>query len=82
MFVIYTKSVGGRKHDRYFKSWENAKKELLTDLKCMKEQLGWKQTRKLDRMNEDKGFYEFEYNLITEEGEKVVLALIDSYFED
>ena len=48
----------------------------------MKEQLGWKQTRKLDRMNEDKGFYEFEYNLITEEGEKVVLALIDSYFED
>lgn len=82
MFVIYTKSVGGRKHDRYFKSWENAKKELLTDLKCMKEQLGWKQTRKLDRMNEDKGFYEFEYNLITEESEKVVLALIDSYFED
>lgn len=82
MFVIYTKSVGGRKHDRYFKSWENAKKELLTDLKCMKEQLSWKQTRKLDRMNEDKGFYEFEYNLITEEGEKVVLALIDSYFED
>ena len=82
MFVIYTKSVGGRKHDRYFKSWENAKKELLTDLKCMKEQLGWKQTRKLDRMNEDKGFYEFEYNLMTEEGEKVVLALIDSYFED
>lgn len=82
MFVIYTKSVGGRKHDRYFKSWENAKKELLTDLKCMTEQLGWKQTRKLDRMNEDKGFYEFEYNLITEEGEKVVLALIDSYFED
>lgn len=82
MFVTYRNSVGGRVHDRYFKSWENAKKELLADLKRMKEQLGWKETKKLDKMNVDKGFYVYEHNLITEEGEKVVLALIDTYFED
>ena len=82
MFVTYTKSVGGRKHDRYFKSWENAKKKLLADLNRMTTQLGWKLTGKLDRMNKDKGFYEFQYNLITDDGEEVVVALVNSYFED
>lgn len=82
MFVTYTKSVGGRKHDRYFKSWENAKKELLADVNRMTTQLGWKLTGKLDRMNKDKGFYEFQYNLITDDGEEVVMALVNSYFED
>lgn len=82
MFTIYSKSAGGRKHDRYFKSWENAKKELLTDLKYLTEQLGWKQTSKTDKFNADKGFYVFQYNLITNEGEEVVMSLIDTYFED
>lgn len=82
MFTIYSKSVGGRKHDRYFKSWENAKKELLTDLKYLTEQLSWKQTSKTDKFNADKGFYVFQYNLITNEGEEVVMSLIDAYFED
>ena len=82
MFTIYCKNVGGRKHDLYFKSWENAKESLLTDLKHMTEQLGWKQTRKTDEFNADKGFYVFQYNLITNEGEEVVLSLIDGYFND
>ena len=80
MFTIYSKSVGGRKHDRYYKLWENAKKELLTDLKRMTEQLGWKQINKTDEFNADKGFY--QYNLITDEGEEVVMSLIHAYFED
>ena len=67
-------------HD--IKLWENTKKELLTDLKCMTEQLGWKQTSKTDEFNTDKGFYVFQYNLITNEGEEVVMSLIDAYFED
>lgn len=82
MFTIYSKSVGGRKYDRYYKLWENAKKELLTDLKCMTEQLGWKQTSKTDEFNADKGFYVFQYNLITNESEEVVMSLIHAYFED
>ncbi len=67
-------------HD--IKLWENTKKELLTDLKCMTEQLGWKQTSKTDEFNTDKDFYVFQYNLITNEGEKVVISLIHTYFED
>ena len=63
MFTIYSKSVGGRKHDRYYK-------------------LGWKQINKIDKFNTDKGFYVFQYNLITNEGEEVVMSLIHAYFED
>jgi len=29
MFTIYCKNVGGRKFDRYFRSWENAKNLLM-----------------------------------------------------
>ena len=35
-----------------------------------------------DKFNTDKGFYVFQYNLITNEGEKVVISLIHTYFED
>lgn len=35
-----------------------------------------------DEFNTDKGFYVFQYNLITNEGEKVVISLIHTYFED
>ena len=82
MFTIYCSNIGGRKHDLYFKSWENAKESLLNDLKRMTEQFGWKQTRKTDEFNADKGLYAFQYNLITNEGEEVVLSLIDAYFND
>ena len=64
MFTIYCSNIGGRKHDLYFKSWDN------------------KQTRKTDEFNADKGLYAFQYNLITNEGEEVVLSLIDAYFND
>ena len=82
MFTIYSKNVGGRNHDLYFKSWENAKESLLTDLNRMTEQLGWKQTKIIEKFNADKGLYAFQYNLITNEGEEVVLSLIDGYFND
>ena len=48
----------------------------------MTQQLGWKQTSKTDEFNTDKGFYAFQYNLITNEGEEVVISLIHTYFED
>ena len=35
-----------------------------------------------DEFNTDKDFYVFQYNLITNEGEKVVISLIHTYFED
>ena len=35
-----------------------------------------------DEFNTDKGFYVFQYNLITNEGEKVVISLIHTYFEN
>ena len=48
----------------------------------MTEQLGWKQTSKTVEFNTDKDFYVFQYNLITNKGEKVVISLIHTYFED
>ena len=48
----------------------------------MTEQLGWKQINKTDEFNADKGFYVYQYNLITDEGEEVVMSLIHAYFED
>ena len=32
MFAIYRKNVGGRVHDRYFKNYDAAKRELKADV--------------------------------------------------
>lgn len=81
MFTIYHKDVGGRIFDRYFQKWENAKKLLLEELEDLKKS-GWKVTRKTDRMNSSKGFYEFQYDLLTPDGEDASLSLLDGYFAD
>lgn len=81
MFTIYYYNCGGRIHNRYFQKWENAKKLLLEELEGLKKS-GWKVTRKTERMNSSKGFYEFQYDLLTPNNEKATLALLDGYFAD
>ena len=81
MFTIYCKNVGGRKFDRYFRSWENAKNLLTQECNDLLKS-GCTFVAKTDRMNSAKGFYEFQYDLITPDGEEVTLSLIDGHFSD
>ncbi len=82
MFAIYRKNVGGRVRDRYFRDYNNARAELKRDVERMRDVCGGKVTERIDRMNEDKGFWECEVRMTTSEGEQVSLAVIDGYFED
>jgi len=82
MFAIYRKNVGGRVHDRYFKDYDKAKAELKRDVERMRDVCGGKVTDCIDRMNEDKGFWEYEVRMTTSDGEQASLAIIDGYFED
>lgn len=81
MFTIYCKNVGGREFDRYFRSWENAKNLLMQEGQEMLND-GCRFCTKIDRMNSAKGFYEFQYELVTPDGEEVTLSLIDGHFSD
>lgn len=81
MFTIYMYSVGGRRFDRYFRSWDNAK-TLLEEEKENLLKSGWTQKSHVDKMNLEKGFYIYEYALLTPEGEEASLALIDGFFMD
>lgn len=81
MFAIYRKNVGGRVHDRYFKNYDKAKSELLADVERMKS-YGVTEWETIDRMNTDKGFYEYEWRAKNFDGEQVSLAIVDGYFED
>lgn len=82
MFTIYSQNVEGRKYDRYFRSWKRAKEELDKDASELQGTGRWKVTRKSDCMNRDKGFYEYQYDLLSLDGEKMTLALIDGHFSD
>lgn len=82
MFAIYRKNVGGRILDRYFRDYDNARTKLKRDVERMRDVCGGKVTERIDRMNEDKGFWEYEVRMTTSEGEQVSLAIIDGYFED
>jgi len=85
MFAIYRKNVGGRVHDRYFKDYESAKRELKTDVERMRDVCDGKVVERIDRMNEDKGFYEYEVRMRVNTGtivEQASLAIVDGYFED
>jgi len=82
MFAIYRKDVGGRVHDRYFKNYDKAKEELKADVERMRDICGGKVTERIDRMNVDKGFWEYEVRLTLENGETASLAIVDGYFED
>ena len=77
MFAIYRKNVGGRITDRYFKNYDKAKEELKADVERMRDICHAKITERIDRMNEDKGFYEYEVRMRVNTG-----AIVDGYFED
>lgn len=81
MIYIYRKNVGGRKSDRYFREWDNAKNALLNELEDLKSH-GWEITRTSDYVNVSKGSYEYGFSGVTDRGEKFSLSLIESYFED
>jgi hypothetical protein len=83
MFTILRKNFGGRIHDRYFTSWESAKKEMLKDIEDCCKSLNGKVTKKWDYFNSSKGFYVFEQEALFEEDNKSCRwALVDGYFED
>lgn len=82
MFAIYRKDVGGRVHDRYFKNYKAAKRELNADVERMRDVCVGKVTERIDRMNVDKGFWEYEVRMTLENGETATHAIIDGYFED
>ena len=82
MFAIYRKDVGGRIHDRYFRNYERARQEIKQDVERMRDICGAKVTETIDRMNEDKGFWEYEVRMALPNGETASLAIVDGYFED
>ena len=82
MFTIYRKSVGGRRHDTYYRNWDNAKRELNESMKSALDHIGGTITRTIDRFNAEKGFYEYQVEATLSTGEKCIWALIDGYFSD
>lgn len=81
MFTIYRKIVGGRKFDRYFRSWDRAEEELEKERHDLLES-GWKEISHRNRMNVEKGFYLYDYTLKTPKGEDAELTLLDGFFSD
>lgn len=82
MFAIFRKTVGGRVHDRYFKNYAAARRELHADVQRLRDTCHGKVTKRIDRMNEDKGFYEYEVRMTVDTGETATLSIVDGYFED
>lgn len=82
MFYDYFYSVGGRTRHTYFQKFNNAKDALQTDVANLTTHSNWRVIKKIDRMNVNKGFYEFEYVLRTDKNEIAKLCIIDSFFQD
>ncbi len=82
MFTILVKRVGNRRFDRYYKNWENAEKAMEYEEVADFLNSGYMIKNRIDRMNNEKGFYEYEVTLTKENEEEVSLALIDGYFMD
>lgn len=82
MFTILIKRVGNRRFDRYYKNWENAQNAMEYEEVADFLNSGYIIKNRIDRMNNEKGFYEYEVTLTKENEEEVSLALIDGYFMD
>jgi len=89
MFTIFTKKTNSSKYgkhtfDRYYKSWKNAKDEMDNEVNQwlgMGATIVWE----IDRMNAEKGFYEYQTDLRLEKDGEVYecsFALVDGYFQD
>ena len=82
MFAIFRKVIKGRQIDRYFKYWDNAREAMEKDIEQMSK-MGLAQVNKrINKMNEDKGFYEYDAEGITATGNKITWCIIELCFED
>ena len=79
MFTIYVKEVGV--FERYYHKWENAKKQLESDLSIALADK-WVVRHRREEFNADKGFYEFDICGQTSEGEDFSLYLVEGHFQD
>jgi len=82
---VYSDKYGRNSWDRYFRSWDNAKKIMDEEVHEYTEKRGFTLVRKLDRMNVEKGFYEYEATLEKEYSEDkatLTFAIVDGYFCD
>ena len=82
MFYILTKNFGGRKHDRYFKSWDKAKEEMEKDIKDCLEAFNGEIKHTWDFFNMEKGFYVYEKTASFPNKENCTWSIVDGYFED
>lgn len=82
MFTILMKDVDGRKSYRYFEKWTNAERELTRDVAAVKNLVKIVLQESVSKMNHEKGFYEREETLVTDDGLKFHYALLNGYFED
>ncbi len=80
MFFTYRYSVDGRRFDRYYEKWENAKKQLLTDASSLQKD-GAKRISSHDYFNAGKGFYVYEKEY-KHEGMTFNLSILDCFFSD
>lgn len=79
-FLTYIKDVSGRKTERYFKEWENAEKQLSEDTERICKN-GGTIIENVNYFNRAKGF-PVRYKTFSFEGEKIIISLVVSYFED
>ena len=82
MFTILRKTVDGRIGDDYYHDYGKAKRALNESMDRTMTCIGGTITRKIDRMNTEKGFYEYQVEATLSTGEKCTWALIDGYFSD
>lgn len=82
--VVYTKKYGRSVYNRYYQSRERAQHKMDNEAKFYLSNGYWKLERQIDRMNHEKGFYEYEIWLRStdDKEETMILALLDGHFED
>ena len=81
MFAIYSKTVGGRSSNLYFKEFSKAEKYLLYDVEGCK-RYGFKVTRKNICFNQAKGLGIYEIHGETAAGEPVLWSIYEGHFVD
>lgn len=83
MFTVLRKNFGGRRHDRYFSDYENAKKALFEDVERTVKGEDCKMLNRIEEMNYNKGFVVFQVDYwFYSCRELCTWSLIEHCFED
>lgn len=82
MFTILVKDFAGRKWNRYFCDWNNAKAAMEQNIKDTCESLNGVVHTSKEFMDEDKGFYVCYTTAGFPNGENCTWSLVEGYFED